>query len=120
MVPKLVLLYPLQTNLGLMKNSLKALDRHSDSLNYIKQKFLKLSDTKLKEGFFFDPQIRKLLHDNCLEFRPDSIQLSACQSLKPYFWVIKKEENCKQILELLAVRSWGCRMSIKIKFCVHI
>jgi hypothetical protein len=42
-----------------MKNFVKALDKNSDGLNYLKRKFSKLNDTKPKEGIFVGPQIRK-------------------------------------------------------------
>jgi hypothetical protein len=39
----------------------KGLDKNSDGLNCIKQKFPNLSDLKLK-GVFVGPQIKKCLH----------------------------------------------------------
>jgi hypothetical protein len=46
--------------LGIMKNVLWALDKKSDGLNYLKQKFPKLSDEKIKEGIFVGLQIVQL------------------------------------------------------------
>jgi hypothetical protein len=59
-----------------MKHSLKALCKRNDSFNYLDRKFFKLRDPKLQEGILVGPQIRKLLHDNCLELKPNSVQLA--------------------------------------------
>jgi hypothetical protein len=45
--PHLVLLFPLHIKLGQM-NFFKALDKNSDSFNYLKQMFPKLCEVKLK------------------------------------------------------------------------
>jgi hypothetical protein len=46
-----------------MKSSVKAFDKNSNGLNYLKQKFPKSSDTRLQEGISIGPQIRKPLHE---------------------------------------------------------
>lgn len=49
-----------------MKRYVKTLDQEGDCFRYIKQKFPKISDVKLKEGIFNGPQIRTLLKDGTL------------------------------------------------------
>jgi hypothetical protein len=46
-----------------MKNFVKAMDKNGDGFLFLKLKFPKLSDAKIKEGIFVGPQIRTLLKD---------------------------------------------------------
>ena len=55
-----IILPPLHIKLGLMKQFVKALDKHGSCFNYIVQKFPGLSMEKLKAGIFDGLQIRKL------------------------------------------------------------
>jgi hypothetical protein len=55
-----ILLPPLHIKLGLMKNFVKAIDRTGSAFKYLAEKFPRLSEAKIKEGGFVDPQIRKL------------------------------------------------------------
>jgi hypothetical protein len=59
--PKKVLRPPLHTKLGLMKQFVKALLKERECFKYLCKKFPGLSDAKLKEGIFVEPDIRKLL-----------------------------------------------------------
>ena len=45
-----ILLPPLHIKLGLMKNFVKAMDCNSTAFLYLRQKFLLLSDAKIREG----------------------------------------------------------------------
>ena len=64
LVPKhSIILPPLHIKLGLMKQFVKALNVNNPSFLYLKSKFTKLSDAKIKEGIFVGPQIRQLLTD---------------------------------------------------------
>ena len=58
-----IILPPLHIKLGLMKQFVKALDKHGDCFNYIVKKFPSLSMKKMKAGIFLGPQIRKLIQD---------------------------------------------------------
>ena len=53
----------LHTKLGLMKQFVKALDKHGYCFNYFVKKFPGLSKEKLKAGIFEGPQICKLIQD---------------------------------------------------------
>ena len=46
-----------------MKQFVKALDHHKPAFQYLKNKFPKISDAKIKEGIFVRPQIRELMLD---------------------------------------------------------
>jgi hypothetical protein len=68
--PQLVFLPLLHMKLGFMQNCVRVFNKNSDGLNYLKQKFPKVRDAKL----------RKLLHDNYFELQLDFIQSPAKQS----------------------------------------
>jgi hypothetical protein len=61
--PQKVFLPQLHITLGLMKQFAKALDKNREYFKYLHDKFPSLSEEKLKEGIFVDPQIRKLILD---------------------------------------------------------
>ena len=54
-----IILPPLHIKLGLFKQFVKALDK--DSNNFLRTCFPHLSLTKIKEGVFVGPEIRKLM-----------------------------------------------------------
>ena len=57
----------LHIKLGPMKNFVKAMDRNGTAFLYLQQKFLLLSDAKIREGVFTGPDIRSLLRDEVSE-----------------------------------------------------
>ena len=61
-----IILPPLHIKLGLMKQYVKALQHDEPPFEYLKTKFPKLSEAKVKEGMFVGPQIRKLLIVNSM------------------------------------------------------
>jgi len=50
--PEKVLLPPLHIKLGLIKQFVKALDKHGECFRYLRNTFSQLSEGKLKEGIF--------------------------------------------------------------------
>jgi len=46
------------------KNSVKAMNQEEAAFTYLREKFPRLSEAKLKEGIFFGPQIRTLSRTN--------------------------------------------------------
>ncbi|GBM11613.1 hypothetical protein AVEN_180159-1 [Araneus ventricosus] len=54
-------LSPLHIKLGLMKNFVKAMDCGGSGFQYLRMKFPKVSETKIKEGIFVGPQFRQLM-----------------------------------------------------------
>jgi len=46
-----------------MKNSVKALNQDEAACTYLRERFPRLSEAKLKEGVFIGPQIRDLIKD---------------------------------------------------------
>jgi hypothetical protein len=55
--PSKILLPSMHLNHGLMKNVVKTMNQEEASSTYLQEKFLKLSEAKLKEGIFIGPQI---------------------------------------------------------------
>ena len=49
--------------LGLIKNSVKAIDQNSTGYTYLKDKFPRISEAKIRGGVFVGPQIRQIIHD---------------------------------------------------------
>nr|CAH7753306.1 unnamed protein product [Callosobruchus chinensis] len=64
LVPKEnIYLPPLHIKLGLIKQFVKAKDKTGDAFQFLKSKFPRLSEAKIKEGVFVGPQIRQLFQD---------------------------------------------------------
>ena len=58
-----IILPSLHIKLGLFKNFVKALNQNGAGFHYLKEKFPRVSDSKIKEGIFVGPQIRALIRD---------------------------------------------------------
>jgi hypothetical protein len=61
--PEKVVLPPLHIKLRLIKNFVKAIYKNGAGFTYLKHKFPRLSDAKIKEGIFIGPNIRELIKD---------------------------------------------------------
>ena len=59
LLPEKIYLPPLHIKLGLVKNFLKGIDKICRGFEYVRNKFPNVSDAKIKEGIFTEPQIRK-------------------------------------------------------------
>ena len=71
---------PLHIKLGLMKQFVKALDKHGSCFEYISHVFPGISTEKLKAGIFDGPQIRKLVKDLNFENNMNVIEAAAWKS----------------------------------------
>ena len=80
--PKKVLLAPLHTKLGMIKQFAKALSKYVETFIYLSSKFPNLSKAKLKEGDFVGPDISKLMKDNNFENVMNDVERSAWNSFK--------------------------------------
>ncbi|UYV69584.1 hypothetical protein LAZ67_6004025 [Cordylochernes scorpioides] len=100
-----IYLPPLHIKLGLMKNFVKAMDRNASGFAYLKQKCSSISDAKIKEGIFVEPQIRELLQDGNFQNSLNEVEAAAWNSFRNVF------ENF-----LGSVKALGCNMSLKIHF----
>ncbi|GBL97140.1 hypothetical protein AVEN_144588-1 [Araneus ventricosus] len=107
--------------LGLMKNFVKAMDCGGSGFQYLRLKFSKVSEAKIKEGIFVWPQIRQLMKDPVFESKLTKKEAAACASFKElakHFLGNHKAENYRQIVNnlLKAYKTMGCNMSLKIHF----
>jgi len=59
-----ILLPSMHLKLGLVKNFVKAMNQEEAAITYLREKFLWLSEAKLKEGIFIGPQIRDTIKCN--------------------------------------------------------
>ncbi|MFP3032956.1 MAG: hypothetical protein ACEY3M_18210 [Wolbachia sp.] len=59
--PDKVIMPPFHIKLGLMNNFVKALNKDSVAFRYLCNKFPVLSYTKVKEGVFIGPRIKKII-----------------------------------------------------------
>ncbi|XP_076043843.1 uncharacterized protein LOC143026937 [Oratosquilla oratoria] len=120
--PENVLLPPLHIKLGLMKQFVKTLARkNSESFEYVKAKFTKIIEVKLKEGVFVGPQIKELLKDNNFLTTLDETELKAWESFKwpcENFLGNKKSPEFRNGVKCLldSYAAMGCRMSLKVHF----
>ena len=57
----MISLRPLHNNLRLRESFVKVVNKRDKGFEYLKDNFPKLSDAKLKEGIFIEPQIRDII-----------------------------------------------------------
>ena len=104
-----------------MKQFVKAIKETSPVLSYLKSQFPKLSDSKIKEGIFVGPQIRKLFNDGNFEEVMNLNELRVWLNLKIVvrnFLGKKRKDSYYQDIEriLSSYKSLGCKMSLKQHF----
>lgn len=114
-----IIIPPLHIKLGLMKNFVKALNREGQAFQYLKKKFTKMTDAKLKEGIFIGPQIKELMNDKTFESTLNSKEKQAWTSMIKVFQNFlgkKKSEDYENLVKnmIQALYALGCKMSLKI------
>ncbi|GBO17833.1 hypothetical protein AVEN_258044-1 [Araneus ventricosus] len=77
-----ILLPPLHIKLGLMKNFVKAIDCGENGFLYLRLKFPKVGEAKIKEGIFVGPQFRQLMKDPVFESKLTKKEVAAWTSFK--------------------------------------
>ncbi|GFO21298.1 hypothetical protein PoB_004780300 [Plakobranchus ocellatus] len=120
-LPEKIILPPLHIKLGLMKNSVKALNKDGQVFLYLRQKFPTLSDAKVKEGIFIGPQIKAMLKDEMFLTKMTPVESEAWNAFKTIcenFLGNKKDPNYKELVSnlLSSYQHLGARMSLKIHF----
>ena len=119
--PTKVYLPPLHIKLGLMKNFVKALDRDGPGFQYLKSKFPRISEAKIKEGIFVGPQIHELMTDAQFDAVLTGVEKEAWDAFKDVvrnFLGNRRASNCAELVTklLVAYRDLHCNMSLKIHF----
>lgn len=118
---KKTILPPLHIKLGLMKQFVKALDKHGNCFAYICKSFPGLSIEKLKAGIFDGPKIRKLINDPNFKNNMNNVELSAWSSFVEVvnnFLGNHKAYNYEELVKnmLLHFEKLGANMSIKVHY----
>ena len=72
-----ILLPPLQSKVGLIKQFTKALDKHGKCFEYMCVVFPSLTEEKLKAGIFDVPQIRQLINNKGFENSKTDVKRTA-------------------------------------------
>jgi len=107
--------------LGLMKNSVKAMNREEAAYTSLRGKFPRLSEAKLKVGIFIGPQIGDLIKDKYFNKLLQGNEKEAWDSFK---FVVKgflgnsRAQNYEVLVNnlLQSYQKLGCNMSLKIHF----
>lgn len=117
-----VLLPPLHILLGLMKHFIETFGRrNSRGVQYIKEKFPKITYAKLKESIFVRPQIREVLKDVNFKSTLDELELPEWSF---FHWVsqnvldnkkaIDYKDDIKNLLKAYAIMD--CCILLKVHF----
>jgi len=68
--------------LGMMKNFVKAMNQEEAAFTYLREKFPRLSEAKLKECIFIGPQIRDVIKDEYFDKLLQGDEKAAWDSFK--------------------------------------
>lgn len=104
-----------------MKDFVQAMNKQGKVFEYLREKFPKFSDAKLKEGNFVGLQICESINDDLSEHLWPETEKSAWLTFKVVclnFLGNVKAKNYKELDEdkLNAYQTMGCNMSMKIHF----
>ena len=109
----------LPVKLGLMKNFVKAMDKTGEAFLYLRKKFPRLSEAKVKEGVFIGPQI--LFNDeyfNNIITGDEKLAWNSFVEVSTNFLGNTRAKNYKDLVKnlLLCYERLGCNMSLKLHF----
>ena len=96
-------------------------NKEGEGFQYIKSKFPKISDVKIKEGVFIGPQIRELIKDPFFEETLKTLEKAAWNAFKSVtqnFLGNHRSLDYEQTIETLlhTYNAMGCNMSLKLHF----
>lgn len=119
--PDKIILPALHIKLGLIKNFVKTLSKDGSVFQFLKQKFPKLSDAKIKEGVFVGPDINKLIQDSSFTSSLNNIEKQAWNAFvdvtKNFLGNKKADDFSEKIKKMLdCYHKMGCNMSLKLHF----
>ena len=104
-----------------MKNFVKGMEKTGRGFEYVRNKFLNLSDAKIKEGIFIGPQIRELMQDKQFDEDLNETERNAWLSFKRIckdFLRNHKAANYQDVVQdlLTSYKAMGCNMRLKVHF----
>ena len=116
-----ILLPPPHIKLGLVKQFVKGISIDGSAFLFLREKFPRVSDAKLKAGIFVGPQIRELFSDRTFEEKMTVLERRAwCafRNVSKQFLGNMRAEHHKMLIEelLKSFQLLGCRMSVKLHF----
>ena len=119
--PSKILLPFLNLKLGLMKNFVKAMNQEEVAFAYLREKFPRLNEAKLKEGISIGPQVRDIIKEEYFDKLLQGDEEAAWDSFKfvvEVFWGNRRAQNYEEIVNnrLQSYQKLGCNMSLKIHF----
>ncbi|KAJ4439600.1 hypothetical protein ANN_07728 [Periplaneta americana] len=119
--PKDVLLPPLHIKLGLIKYFVIDMNQEGQAFKYVREKFPKLSDAKVKESIFVGQQIRELVKDPAFDQVLAGKGKEVWEAFKGVihgFLGNKRDDSYTQLVTVLLQKyhQLGCKMSLKIHF----
>ncbi|KAJ8676853.1 hypothetical protein QAD02_012640 [Eretmocerus hayati] len=77
-----IVLPPLHIELGIVRNFIKAMNKTGAGVSFLREKFPRLSEAKLKEGVVVGPDIRKLMLDSGFDAVLNEVELKTWKSVK--------------------------------------
>jgi hypothetical protein len=119
--PSKILLLSLHLKLGLMKNFVKTMNQEEAAFTYLREKFPRLSEAKLKESIFICPQIRDFIKDEYFDKLLQGDEKEASDSFKfavKGFLGHRRAQDYEELVNnlLQSYQKLGCNMSLKIHF----
>jgi len=107
--------------LYLMKNFVEATNQEEAASTYLREKFPRLSEAKLKEGIFICPQILDFIMDEFFDTLLQGDGKAAWHSFKfvvKGFFANKRAQNYEELVNNLfqSYQKLGCNISLKINF----
>jgi len=104
-----------------MKNFVKAMNQKEAAFTYLREKFPRLSEAKLKDGIFIGPQIQDLIKDKYFDSLFQGNEEAAWDSFKLVvkgFLGNRRAQNYEELINnlLQSYQKLGCNMALKIHF----
>ncbi|KAJ4446532.1 hypothetical protein ANN_13228 [Periplaneta americana] len=110
-------------NFTTVQSDVYAMNKQGCGFQYLKEKFITLSDDKLEESIFIGPQIRKVIADSLFEKKLFVTEKMAWRAFKDVCSNLlgNTRENRPNYIELVETMlspydKMGCNMSLKIHF----
>ncbi|GBN25596.1 hypothetical protein AVEN_153975-1 [Araneus ventricosus] len=119
--PKKIILPALRIKLGIVKQLIKVIDTNKPAFTYLREKFPRLNEAKIKEAIFMGSQIRGIFKDtkfgNLLDNDEKQVWNVVSQVCTNFFGNIRSEYYKDLVHDMLALyQKFGCRMSLKLHF----
>ena len=104
-----------------MENSVKSTNKIREAFQYLRSKFPRLSDAKIKKGIFVGSQICIIMNNPAFDqilARKEKAAWEAFKRMVPGFLGSKKDENYQQLVKELLEKFYdlACNISLKIYF----